>query len=74
MITVERRNTVLDIAEEDLDYYMSMGFNQVDKNGKIIKKAIPTSIEELRKAYIEQLSEIESLKAEIKRLRRAKKS
>ena len=53
---------------------MSMGFNQVDKNGKIIKKAIPTSIEELRKAYIEQLSEIESLKAEIKRLRRAKKS
>lgn len=68
MIRVERGNVILDIKPENLDYYMSLGYSQVDDKGNVIKKAIPTTIEELRKAYIENQETIEKLQFEIKKL------
>lgn len=73
MVRVERGNTVLDIEPENTEYYLSLGFDVLDDKGKVIKKAIPTSMEALRKAYIDNTAEIEKLRAEIAKLKRKPK-
>ena len=70
MVEVCRGNVYLDITEEEVDKYMAKGFSIVDaKTGKIIKQSIPTSLEELQKAYTEHTKQIENLKLENSQLK-----
>lgn len=65
MVEVCRGNVFLDISEEEIEKYMAKGFSIVDeKTGKIIKQSIPTSLDELQKAYSEHVETIKKLTLE----------
>ena len=68
LLKIRRGNTVLRIENDTLDYYMTQGFDLVDESGKVIKKAIPTSKEDLHKAYIENVETIKRLETKISEL------
>lgn len=66
MAEVCRGNVYLTIPEADIDKYMAKGFSVVDeKTGKIIKQSIPTSLDELQKAYSDHEATIKQLNSEI---------
>ena len=45
MVTVQRYNVILEIDEDSLDKYISLGYSQIDpKSGEIIKEAIPNDV------------------------------
>ena len=70
MVEVCRGNVYLDISEEEIDKYMAKGFSVVDKKtSKIIKQSIPTSLDELQKAYTDHINEIKNLKLENSQLK-----
>ena len=68
MIKVERGNVVLDIPDIDMQHYLDKGYNVVDDNGNVIKRAVPKDINTLQKAFIENSKEIAELKAKIAEL------
>ena len=68
MIKVIRGNTILRVEDDELDYYLGQGFNQIDENGKVIREAVPATKEELRRAYLELKDTVNKLIAENKRL------
>lgn len=63
-ITVQRANVVLDIAEDQLDYYMNQGYSVIDKAGNVIKASVPRELGTLQKAYVDHTKKIEDLEAE----------
>ena len=63
-ITVQRANVVLDIAEDQLDYYMNQGYSVIDKAGNVIKASVPRELGTLQKAYVDNTKKIEDLEAE----------
>lgn len=69
MIRVERGNVVLDVKEDAVDHYLSLGYNVVDEQGRIIRAAIPTQLGVLQVAYVEKEAKIAELEAEIERLK-----
>jgi len=68
-ITVQRANVVLQIHEQQLDYYLNQGFNVIDEKGEIIQESIPRDVGTLQKMYVEHTNEIKSLKEEIEALK-----
>jgi regulator of replication initiation timing len=65
MAFVQRANVILEVADDDIQYYYQKGYNQIDeKTGKVILEAIPTDISVLRAKYMEHLKEIKELQAE----------
>lgn len=77
MARVERGNVVLQVDERDVDYYINMGYSLTDDNGNVLKKAIPSNVGELQKAYLEhiqRISELENTVAELTAKLTAKKS
>ena len=63
-IKVQRANVVLDIAEDQLDYYMNQGYSVIDKAGNVIKASVPRELGTLQKAYVDNTKKIEDLEAE----------
>lgn len=39
VVTVRRQNKVLNVPEERLEYYLSEGYDAIDKNGNVVKHA-----------------------------------
>lgn len=68
MIRVKRANVELDVTDEELDTYLALGYDVYNENDVLVKKAVPTGLGELQKAYIEHTEEIKVLKAKIKEL------
>lgn len=64
-IIVQRANVVLQIAPEQLDYYMNQGYNVIDASGNVIKAAIPRDVGTLQKAFIEHTNRIKELEQEL---------
>lgn len=69
MIKVVKGNVVLRVEDDMLDYYVDRGFTAKSLDGTVLKKAIPTDADSLRKAYIESQKEIKALKEEIDALK-----
>lgn len=68
-ITVQRANVVLQIAEEQLDYYMNQGFSVIDAEGNVIKSGVPKNVGTLQKAFIDHTKRIEELEKELEALK-----
>lgn len=75
----ERRNVVLDIKEDEIDYYVTRGYDIYDGK-KLIKKAPPTTLAEFKallhnaETKIAELeTQIAELLAENKKLKAKKK-
>ena len=68
MVRIERGNVVLNVEDYDVDRYLSMGYNVTDEQGNILRKAVPTQLGELQKAYVENMATIEMLTAQVAEL------
>lgn len=65
MITIQRGNVVLDIKEQDKDYYIDLGYDVIDEKGNVIEKSLPKNVGLLTKMYREATAEIEVYKKQI---------
>lgn len=73
-VIVQRANVVLYIDPEQLDYYMSQGYNVINDAGKVIRASVPNDLGTLQKAYVEHMAEIKSLKQQIEELKALEKT
>jgi hypothetical protein len=73
-IFVQRGNKRLRVKKQYAQDYVAAGYNIVTNGGKVIQQAIPTDVDVLRKAYVEQVSEIAALKKELQELKSSSKS
>lgn len=72
MIKVERGNVVLRVDDSLMQMYVDKGYTAKTLDGVVIKRAIPATVGELRKAYIEHTKKIAELEAEIASLKAGK--
>lgn len=68
-IKVRRANVVLTIPEEQRREYLAKGFDILDEKGNVIEHTTPTDPNTLKTAYINHIKKIETLEAEIKKLK-----
>lgn len=69
-VTVQRANVILQISEEQLDYYLTQGYNVIDSKGNVIKASVPKNLGTLQKAFVDNQAEIEKLKKQIAELKK----
>lgn len=69
-VTVQRANVILQISEEQLDYYLTQGYNVIDSKGNVIKASVPKDLGTLQKAFVDNQAEIERLKKQIAELKK----
>ena len=70
MAFVQRANVILEVSDDDVDYYYNKGYNQIDAQGNIVKEAIPTDVYVLQSAYMRHIHDIEELKSENENLKK----
>lgn len=71
MAQVRKRNRVLTVSKEALPSFLERGYDQVDENGKIIKRATGGRLVPL-KEHNQALEEIERLKKELQAAKKPK--
>ena len=67
-VIVQRANVVLQVSPQQVDYYLSQGYNAMNEKGEVIQASVPKDVGTLQKAYVDHLKEIEELKDKIKKL------
>lgn len=65
MLYAEKGNRVTDITESQIDMFVSQGYRIIDDKGKVVKETIPTSISELKLAYVNHTRTIDDLTKQI---------
>lgn len=68
MVRIERGNVVLRVKEEEVQYYLNLGYNVTDEQGNILKAAIPINLGVLQKAFIDNQKTIETLNTQVANL------
>lgn len=68
MATVQRLNVILDIDDADVDHYMALGYNVIDKKGNVIKETMPTDVPTLQKLCRDHVQKIQALETEVAKL------
>ena len=68
MAKVRRLNVTLDVSDDEVDYYIGLGYDHINEDGSIIKRAIPKDIATLQRAYVENEKTIKQLTAKIANL------
>lgn len=68
-VTVQRANVILQVSTDQIDYYLSQGYNVIDEGGNVIKASVPRDLGTLQKAYVENAETIEALKKELAELK-----
>lgn len=69
-VTVQRANVVLQISPQQVDYYLSQGYNVINEQGEVIQASVPKDLGTLQKAFVENEKTIESLQEEIADLKK----
>ena len=69
LIKVRRGNVILRISAEQKEYYMGLGYNVIDKTGKVIEETVPVDKATLQRFYKDAKEELGRLKAENKALK-----
>ena len=65
----QKANIVTCIQESQIDDFIARGYRVIDETGRIIKDTAPDNLETLKAAYVSNTAEINSLKAEVARLK-----
>lgn len=68
MIYAERGNRVKQISEQDIPKYIEQGYKITDEWGRVLKSTVPTDIQVLKLAYVQNQEEIATLKNRIAEL------
>ena len=69
MARIRRANVTLDVDDTEVEYYLNLGYNVIDDNGKVVSEALPSDLRTLQKHYIESKKRIAELEAEVAELR-----
>lgn len=69
MATIQRYNTVLDVEDSEVEYYLNLGYSLIDNKGNVVKKAMSNDVHTLQKELVDANNTIASLKAEIDALK-----
>lgn len=69
MAYIQKANVVLRVKDSEVEYYLNLGYNLIDEQGKIIREAIPNDIHVLQKHFIESKKTIDDLKKEVVELK-----
>ena len=72
MITVQRGNVVLQVAEDSVTKYMNLGYNVIDDKGNVIEECIPNDLGTLQKHFIESKKRIAELEEQLAQLQKKK--
>ena len=72
MAYIQKANVVLKVEDFEVEYYLSLGYNEITKDGKIIREAIPTDLHLLKKHYVDSKKKIAELENEIAKLKAKK--
>lgn len=67
-VKVKKGNTIFRVYPDEVKKYFQMGFDVYGSDGKISKRALPTDIPSLQKAFFEHEATIEKLKERIAEL------
>lgn len=65
MTNVQKANVILTVTDDELDYYVSRGFNVIDEHGNIVKRATLNDTAALKETVIGLTAENNKLKADI---------
>lgn len=65
----QKANIVTCIQESQIDDFIAKGYRVIDETGRIVKDTAPDNLETLKAAYVSNTAEINSLKAEVARLK-----
>ena len=69
-VTIQRANVVLQVSPQQVDYYLSQGYNVINEQGEVIQASVPRDLGTLQKAFVENANIIESLHAEVADLKK----
>lgn len=72
MITVQRGNVVLQVADDSVTKYMNLGYNVIDDKGNVIEECIPNDLGTLQKHFIESKKRIAELEEQLAQLQKKK--
>ena len=72
-VLVQRANVVLSVSPQQLDYYMTQGYDVINEQGEIVQASVPRDLGTLQKAFLEHTAKIEELEAEIQKLKTVKR-
>ena len=65
----QKANVVTVITEDKIDKFVADGYTIFDETGRIVRETAPDNLKTLKEAYTRNIAEINSLKAEIARLK-----
>lgn len=74
MAFIQRANVILEVKDDQVERFLDQGYDVVDETGNVIQKSVPQDLGTLRKAYLDNMAEIDALKVEIKKLKASKKT
>lgn len=69
MARIRRANVLLDVKDDEVGYYLNLGYDLLDDNGRVAKEAIPNDLHTLQKHYIDsnkKIAELETVIANLK--------
>lgn len=72
MVTVQRGNVVLQVADDSVTKYMNLGYNVIDDKGNVIEECIPNDLGTLQKHFIESKKRIAELEEQLAQLQKKK--
>lgn len=72
MVTVQRGNVVLQVADDSVTKYMNLGYNVIDDKGNVIEECIPIDLGTLQKHFIESKKRIAELEEQLAQLQKKK--
>lgn len=65
----QKANIVTAVTEAQIDKFVADGYTIIDESGRIIRETAPDNIPALKEAYVQNVAEINALKAENARLK-----
>lgn len=66
MVTVRRGNVILNVSDEQKQEYINKGYDVISDNGlTVLERTVPSDINVLKKAYVDNAKEIKELKAKL---------
>lgn len=72
MVTVQRGNVILQVADDSVTKYMNLGYNVIDDKGHVIEECIPNDLGTLQKHFIESKKIIAELEEQLAQLQKKK--
>ena len=65
MARIRRANVLLDVKDDEVGYYLGLGYDLLDEAGNVVKSSIPNDLATLQKHFVDSAKTISALESEI---------